>query len=321
MSEENGSGDIDLPIEAVEEAPIEAITEESAPIEAASGETVEDAVEEAIEEGASAEEIKEIIETFKFKANGQDKEVTLDWNNKEDIIRRLQMAEAAQPAMQRASELEKNFERSIQELMDNPWETLSELGLDPDALAEARIQQKIEELQKSPDQLAQEARDAELEELRQKLKSQEEEKEAIEIQQLQQAAEVDLDNEITEALSSTTELPKSPYVVKRIADAMMSAMKNGHDDVSAKDVLPWVEKEINEEMQQLFSAMPDKVLEKYIGSKAIDRLRQGRLAKMQTQPIGKIKETGNSTPAPIKTKKNIKMADWLRHGTSINDFE
>ena len=67
--------------------------------------------------------------------------------------------------------------------------------------------------------------------------------------------------------------------------------------------------------------MPDKVLEKYIGSKAIDRLRQGRLAKMQTQPIGKIKETGNSTPAPIKSKKNIKMADWLRHGTSINDFE
>lgn len=278
-------------------------------------------LEDAIEDGATDEEIQEMIETFKIKVNGKEKDVQLDWNNKEDIIRRLQMAEAAPMAMQRAAELEKNFERSLRDIADDPWSVLAELGLDPDELAEQRIQQRIAELQKTPDQIAQEARDKELEELRQKLKAQEEEKESIEFARLQQEAEQDLDNSITEALSSTTSLPKSPYVVKRIADAMLTAMQNGRDDVTPKDVIPWVEKEINEEMQGLFTAMPDKLLEQYLGNKTIDRLRQNRLSKMKTQPIGGIRETGKNNPVESKAKKNIKLNDWLKHGRSITDLD
>ena len=328
MSEENVGGNVELSSEPVSteigSGDVETVAVEEAdfaqPLDTEAIDELAEDVEAAVEDGATEEEIQELIETFKLKVNGQEKEVTLDWNNKEDIIRRLQMAEAAQPAMQRAAELEKNFERSVQDLLDNPWDTLSELGLDPDALAEQRIQQKIEQLQKSPEQLAQESRDQELEQLRQKLKEQDEEKESLEMQRMQQEAEVDLDNQITEALSSTTELPKSPYVVKRIADAMLTAMQNGRDDVTAQDVIPWVENEINEEIQQLFSAMPDKVLEKYVGNKTIDRLRQGRLSKMKTQPVGKIKETGKQPVSESKAKKNIKLGDWLRHGSSLKDF-
>ena len=289
-----------------------------------SGEAVDELageVEEAVAEGASDAEIQELIETFKIKVNGEERDVTLDWNNKEDIVRRLQMAEAGQGAMQRSAEMERNYEREIQGLMDNPWEALSELGFDVDELAEQRIQDRINQLQKSPEQVAAEARDTELEELRQKLKNEEQQRESFEFQKLQQEAEVDLDNQITDALSSTTELPKSPYVVKRVADAMLMAMENGRDDVTAKDVLPWVEKEINEEMQELMSAMPDKLLEKYLGNKTIDRLRQGRLSKMKTQPVGKMRETGRAAPSENKPKRNIKLNDWLRHGSSIDDFE
>ena len=289
-----------------------------------SGEAVDELageVEEAVAEGASDAEIQELIETFKIKVNGEERDVTLDWNNKEDIVRRLQMAEAGQGAMQRSAEMERNYEREIQGLMDNPWEALAELGFDVDELAEQRIQDRINQLQKSPEQVAAEARDTELEELRQRLKNEEQQRESFEFQKLQQEAEVDLDNQITDALSSTTELPKSPYVVKRVADAMLMAMENGRDDVTAKDVLPWVEKEINEEMQELMSAMPDKLLEKYLGNKTIDRLRQGRLSKMKTQPVGKMRETGKAAPVENKPKRNIKLNDWLRHGSSIDDFE
>ena len=289
-----------------------------------SGEAVDELageVEEAVAEGASDAEIQELIETFKIKVNGEERDVTLDWNNKEDIVRRLQMAEAGQGAMQRSAEMERNYEREIQGLMDNPWEALAELGFDVDELAEQRIQDRINQLQKSPEQVAAEARDTELEELRQRLKNEEQQRESFEFQKLQQEAEVDLDNQITDALSSTTELPKSPYVVKRVADAMLMAMENGRDDVTAKDVLPWVEKEINEEMQELMSAMPDKLLEKYLGNKTIDRLRQGRLSKMKTQPVGKMRETGRAAPSENKPKRNIKLNDWLRHGSSIDDFE
>lgn len=313
MSTEIGSG-------AIEEAAIE----DSGLAQEASGADVDalaENLEAAVDAGATDAEIKEMIETFKIKVNGQEREVELDWNNKEDIVRRLQMAEAGQSAMQRSAELERNFEQSLQSLHDDPWEMLKELGLDPDELAEKRIQDKIAELQKSPEQLAAEGRDKELEELRQKLRDQEEQKDEVEFQRLQEQAEVDLDKQITDALSSTTELPKSPYVVKRIADAMLMAMQNGRDDVVAADVIPWVEKEINQEMQDLFGAMPDKMLESYLGNKTIDRLRQGRLAKMKSQPVKSIKDTGAQAPSEAAAKKAIKLGDWLKHGSSIKDFE
>ena len=278
-------------------------------------------VEAAVDAGASDAEIQELIETFKIKVNGEERDVTLDWNNKEDIIRRLQMAEAGQGAMQRSAELERNFERELQGIVNDPWKALEELGFDVDALAEERIQQQIAQLQKSPEQVAQEERDYELEELRQKLREQESQSQDVEFQRLQQDAEIDLDNQITEALSATTELPKSPYVVKRIADAMLMAMENGRDDITANDVIPWVQKEINGEIQDLFGAMPDKLLEQYLGNQTIDRLRKGRLAKMKTQPVGNIRQTGKAVPIEKEQKKKISMNQWLRHGSSLSDFD
>lgn len=329
MSEENAGSNIELSNEPLSteigSGEVESsVVEESGLAQEVNTEAVEelaDVVEEAIEEGASDEEIQELVETFKIKVNGQEKEVILDWNDKEDIIRRLQMAEAGQGAMQRSAEMERNFERSLQDLIANPWDTLAELGLDPDELAEQRIQDTIYHLQKSPEQIVQEERDIELEHLRQQLKEEQSEKEAIEFQRLQQVAEIDFDHQITEALSATTELPKSPYVVKRVADAMLSAMQSGRDDVTASDVIPWVEKQINEEMQQLFSAMPDKALEKYIGKQNINRLRKNRLSKMKSQTAGNIKESGKQIPIEVKPKQNIRLNDWMKHNVSIKDFD
>jgi hypothetical protein len=311
ISTEIGSGDV-----------ADEVAEESGLRQEIDGEQMDalaDAVEEAVEDGATEEEIQELIETFNIKVNGREKEVTLDWNDKDDIIRRLQMAEAGHSAMERSKQVERSFDNVIQSAIDDPWSFLEEIGLDPDQLAEARIEQQIQHLQKTPEQLAQEERDAELEELRQRLKDQEEEKSRIEEARLQQEAEIDLDNQITDALSATTELPKSPYVVKRIADAMLTALENGHEDITPKDIIPWVEKEINEEIQELFSAMPDKVLERYLGNKTIDRLRKQRLAKMQN-PTNKVQQTGKKPVEKTASKKKIKLGDWLKHGSSLRDL-
>lgn len=312
VSNEIGSGEVESEV-----------IDDSGLAQEVDGEAVEelaDAVEDAIEDGASDEEIQELIETFKIKVNGEERDITLNWNNKEDIVRRLQMAEAGSEAMQHSAEMERNFERSLQDLYDNPWETLKELGLDPDELAEQRIQDRIQHLEKSPEQVAQEERDQEIEELRQRLRDEEGARESIESQRLQQEAEIDIDQQITEALSSTTELPKSPYVVKRIADAMIGALKSGRHDVTAKDVIPWVEKELNQEMQNLMEAMPDKALEKYLGTNTLDRLRQGRLAKMKSQGAGKIRQSGTQAPVKTVAQKKMKLNDWLKHGSSIKDL-
>ncbi len=147
VSTEIGSGDVE-----------DAVVEESGLAPEVDGAAVDELaadVEAAIEDGASEAEIKEMVETFKIKVNGEEKDVQLDWNDKDDIVRRLQMAEAGHGAMQHSAELERLFEQKMQSLYSNPWEMLKEIGLDPDELAETRIQEQIAQLQKSPEQIAQ----------------------------------------------------------------------------------------------------------------------------------------------------------------------
>ena len=310
LSTEIGSGEAE-----------EAAVEESGLAVEADGAAVDELqteLEDAVADGATDAEIAEIVETFKIKVNGQEKDVTLDWNNKEDIVKRLQMAEAGQEAMRKSSDLEKMFRQNAQDTLDNPWEYLEQLGFDVDKLAEDKIQDRITQMQKSPEQLEREARDTELEDLRKRLKSEEDAREAIELEKFQQKADIDLDKQITDALSSTTELPKSPYVVKRIADAMLSAMENGQEDVTATDVVPWVEKQINQELQDLFESMPDKLLESYIGNKTIDRLRKSRIAKMGAPTSRNITETGKTPVVKQSNAPKFKLNDWLKHGSTLD---
>lgn len=329
MSEESslpeGGGNVEISSEEISteigSGQIEAAAQEESglqqPIDGEATDQLAEDLEQAVEDGASDEELQELIETFKFKANGQDKEVTLDWNNKEDIVRRLQMAEAAQPAMQRAAETERSFDDFLQDVQSNPSDLFEQLGIDPVKYAEEIINREVAQLQKSPEQLAQEDRDHELEELRQKLKDEEQSRKDFEFNQMQHEAELDLNDQITDALSATTELPKSAYVVKRIADAMLNAMSNGYDDVTAKDVLPWVQKEINEEMSGMFAGMEDKVLENFIGKKTTDRLRKQRLGKIKP-PGSQFEDTGRkpmSEESPMDKKK--KLNDWLKGRISL----
>ena len=86
------------------------------------------------------------------------------------------------------------------------------------------------------------------------------------------------------------------------------------------DVIPWVQKEINDEMQELFAAMPEKAMANYIGTKNLDRLRKTRLKKMP-KALNKGRETGKATPAKVKNKKGINLNNWLRHGASLSDFD
>jgi len=269
-------------------------------------------VDEGLEDGDSAQEIAEMVETFKFKANGKDKEITLDWNDKEDIIRRLQLSEAAQPAMQKASEMEKLYETNQRRTKENPWEMLEELGLDPDELAEMRIQDRIEEMKKTPEQIAQEAMEQELAELREKFKLEKEEKEKSEYERLQVEQEKELEDQITQAIDATTQLSRSPYVVKRIADGMLHAMDNGFEDVTAQQIAPLVEKEIREEIQNMMDNMPSEYMEEFFGKKAMEKLRKQRLAKgKKIKQAKKIEETAKPAPK-AEPRKRMTMKEFMK---------
>lgn len=320
MSEENVAAPaVEEPIAPiVEDAEIQPEIETEVPAQEEELSAEEEAeleamIDESLEDGDSNEEIKEMIETFKFKANGKEKEVVLDWNNKEDIIRRLQLAEAAQPAMQKASEYEKTIDQDRKRLQEDPWAILEELGLDADTLAEERIQNRINQMKKTPEQIAQEKMEAELNELRGKFKKEQEAKEEENYKRLQMEQEKEISEQIETAIDATTQLSRSPYVVKRIADTMLYAMDKGYNDVTAQQVAPLVEKEIREEIRSMMDNMPTELMEEFMGKNAMEKLRKNRLSRAKSiKTAKKIEEVVKPSESKQEKEEKMSMRDFLK---------
>jgi hypothetical protein len=274
---------------------------------------LQEAVEEAIEGGATKEEVAQLIEDFELKVNGKTIKKTVDWNDKEALKRELQLAAAGRQAMQESTELKKLYANEIDRLKANPWDVLKELGLDPDELAEGRIQNRIEEMKKSPEQIERETLQRELEEARNKLKAEQEARETAESQRLLEQAATKLDEDISNALETHPELPNSEYAVKKIADVMLWAMDQGWDDVTVDDVIPTVKEEIKTDINRFMDDLPEEFLEAYIGRNNTERLRNKRLKQMkQTENVSNIKKTATIEEPKEKPRKKIKIDDWMR---------
>jgi len=280
----NPSEDSNAPVdqESALETKQEAVASDSTP---ETKEDLKEAVEEAIEEGATEEEIKDMIEEFELKVNGKRKKVRVDLNNKEDLKRRLQLAEAGKISMQELAELKKTVNEVLLQAKQNPWDFIEkELNLDTDQLIEARLNEMIEEKKKSPEQLEKEKLLKELEQERDKAKRLQQEREEQMYQAKVAKFQQDLNLEIIEALKVEPGLPKTQKTVRRISDALSLAVKKGIEDVTVADVLPYVKRDIQNEMLEFMSAMPEEMMETYIGKQNIERLRKKRLEAVKKAP-------------------------------------
>ncbi len=291
-----------------------ALSQEPPTVEGATTEEVaelQEEVKEAVEEGATEAEIENMVREFEIKVNGKKKTIKVDLNNTEELIRKFQMAEAGQSAMQDKAELEKLVNQELMRAKSDPWEFLKDLGLNPDDLAEQRVVDKIEQMKKSPEQVEREKIQQELKEARAKLEVVQKEKEDARLVQMQDKIAVEFDKELTDALQSDPELPKTRKTVARIADAMLWAMENGFQDAKVADVIPSVKAEIQNEMNEFMSDMSEDLMEKYIGKKNIERLRNQRLAKMKAAPKMDIKPVAKEVEA--KEEDKVSMKDYFRN--------
>lgn len=260
-------------------------------------EAIKAEVAEAIENGASKEEIKEMIKEYELKVNGKTVKRKVDLGDEENVKRILQREMAGQEAMQEAAQLKKLYSQEIDRLKQNPWEVLKELGLDPSDLAEKKLREDIEELKKTPEQIENERIRRELQEYRQKMQNMEKQAEQARFEQLQNEAAVELETEIQEALKAYTTLPSNQMVIEKIADHMLWAIENAEklginpDDIRVSDVLPSVEKEINSRFNEFFDMLGEDAFEKYIGKRNVERMRKKRLNTMKTNNVSNIKES------------------------------
>lgn len=312
MSEAN---DISQPaMEASENTDFDAIANEVN--EELLDDEVSDDSAEAIDAAAKAGQIskKEAVELkkkFKIKVDGEESEEELDFSDEESVKKHLQKSRAFDKRVKDFSSYKSQVEQMLQLLQTDPEGALEKLGIDVDNLSEKRLSRKIDEMKKSPEQIEREKMEKELEDLRSERKKLNEAKEQAELEKLRNEAATQIQDDISGALTNAKSiLPKNnPLVMQRIAQTMMFAMKNGYPQVTAKDVIPLVEKQWKEEMNQLAASLDEDALEQLVGKANLDKYRKARIQKkspVKTETAKQVVKDTGSKKSELAPKDQIK---------------
>lgn len=253
---------------------------------------------------------KKLIKELKLKIDGKEVIESLPFEVSEEhadyLTKQLQLAKMSHKRANESSDLKKTFKQFIEELRTNPRGVLSDpsIGIDVKKFAQEFLNQEAEQAKKSPEQL-------ELEALRAEIKAARDEKEESskkaleEKRQLMEQQEAErYDKSFGDALASAN-LPKSPYVIKKMADYMIEATKLGKN-ISPNDIVPLVRQEIEQDLADMFRTSPDEVVEKFIGKERLNGFRKKAVNKAKEQPVSlknSIVDVGGKKPEPVLGEK------------------
>lgn len=288
-------------IPVMEEESAEDVVDDGADLSIDGAEPVTTAAE--IDAAAKAGEISKaqaqsMKKKLKLKVNGVEEEVEFDMGDEAALVRELQKSRAFDKTAKDSAAYRSQVDQMMKLLMEDPETVLERLGIDVDNLSEKRLSKKIDEMKKSPEQVKQEKLEKELEDLRKEKKEIEAAKKLAEEDKLRNQAASQIENDIAAGLEAKGSfLPKnSPWVLSQVATYMMMGMKAGYDNVTAKDVIPLVEKAYREQLADLLDSSSEDQLEDIVGKKNMDRYRKSKVAKSKTAaPVKpRIEDTGSA---------------------------
>ncbi len=252
---------------------------------------VEQAGQAAVEAAA-----KEAARKLKLKINGREMEL-----DEPEVIRRAQLASAADEKFREAADMRKQAEQFFKTLLEDPKSVL----MHPEvrdrinfrALAEEYLGAELQKEMMSPEQ-------RELEELRQYKKQQDEARQRSEQEQmtrtqqeemtkLQQRAAAEYDKKITDVLAQSN-LPKTAYTVKRVAELLHGALTKGYD-LDVQTAVDMVREGYMTDVQSLVGGLEGESLVKVLGNDIIKRLRKFDLERIKSQ----LEQTAAPAPQPV----------------------
>lgn len=247
----------------------------------------------------------QLKKTLKIKVDGQELEETVDFNDEEGLKRTLQKSRAFDKRNNEFAQYRSQTEKLLEMLEKDPEGLMEKLGFDLDGFAEKRLSKRVEELKKSPEQVDREKMEKELQDLREEKKRIQEEQQKSQMEKMRNESAQQIESEIADALGAVSSIlpKKNPIVLQRIAQTMLTAMKNGYPEVTAKDVIPLVEKQWKQELNDLFSVLPEDTMEMLVGKPNLERHRKKYLASKRagTQtatPKQLVKDTGIKADIP-----------------------
>lgn len=270
-------------------------------------EALQDKLAEAVEDGASEKEIKQMIKEFELKVNGKTIKHKLDLSDEEAVRKELQKAYAFNEVSQEYATVRKQLNAKIAEWKNDPTQALKDLGIDDLDFAEKRINREVEDLKKDPQQKAFEEAQRKIQEYEAKERAATERAEALEREKEDQEAYASLKQEIQDALSDHPYIKPTELTERRVAD-MMAHYSAKFPDITAAQVIPMVENEMKAEFNDLLEALPEEYIEKFIGKNGIDKLTKKftKPAILAKKPAQKAPITASQVKVP--TSQGVKEA-------------
>ncbi len=269
----------------------------------------------ATQAGAAAAEAaaKEAARKLKLKVNGREMEL-----EEGEVVRRAQLASAADEKFREAAEMRKQAEQFFKALLEDPKAVL----MHPDirdrinfrALAEEYLGAELQKEMMTPEQ-------RELEELRQYKKQQDDARQRSEQEQLtrtqqeemtrlQQRAAQEYDKKITEVLAQS-DLPKTAYTVKRVAELLHGALQKGYD-LDIQTAVDMVREGYMTDVQALVGGLEGESLVKLLGGDIVKRLRKFDLERIKAQLDQSAAPAPQPVPAPVATQSRSEPSQFMR---------
>lgn len=311
MSESNG---MQPAVDAADATDFDAI-EAEALSEIDGGEPVEAGSDAAVDAAVKAgditkQEAQVLKKKLKIKVDGEESEMEVDFNNDEELKKHMQKSKAFDKRLKEHAAYKSQVDSLLEMLKNDPEGLLEKMGVNVDDLSEKRLSRKIEEMKKTPEQIENEKMNKELEDLRAEKKKLNDEKEKNELERMKNVAAQQIESDISDALSDAkSSLPKNnPLVMQRIAQTMLLAMKNGYENISAKDVIPLVERQWKEELKQLFDSSDEQRLEDLVGKANLDKYRKQKVAnrpKVQTTTAKQAAQDTGTKKTAAKEEKPV----------------
>lgn len=304
-----------------EEQQLEVSSEKStdASVQAETPEEFEKEVEQAIEEGATEQEIQDMVREFTLKVNGKEFVKKIDLNDEESLKKELQLAAAGRQSMQDLAEIKKLYSSEIERLRDKSQMTkvLRELGYSEDDLIDvfaSEINQYLEKSQRPKEEIEAEKRQKEFEQIKKEREELEKKLKDKERQEKMQAMEKEIETDILSALDGDPDLPNTPEVISMVADNMIWALSKGYEDITAKDVIPTVKRDLQNKFRNIANSLKSPAaLKSLLGDDVLGKLREERLEQAKKVSNAKsIKESGvNKKPEENKERKKVKLSDFM----------
>lgn len=259
---------------------------------------------------------KEEIRRHKLKINGREMEL-----DEAEVLRRAQLSSSADEKFQEAAQMRKQAEQLIQTLRESPDQVLEKLGIDIDDFARRRLASQIEKEMMDP-------KEREIQELRQQLESktkaeqefqekQRTEAEQAEYQRARQEAQKKYDSEITEVLNKAG-LPKKPYVVKRVAQLMYTAIQHGYE-LDVATAVDRVKEDLNTDFSAMAGDLDAERLVKFLGPDITKKIRQHDIAQWRAKqqsteptPADRVEQATKPRSRPSDDQK-MTPDEWREH--------